>query len=252
MNQNEKALAFAALHKKGTPLVLMNVWDAGSAAAVAKAGAPAVATGSWSVAAAQGFSDGQALPMADALRTADQIVSAVDVPVSVDFEGGYALTPKDVAQNVAALIETGAIGLNIEDRVVGGTGLHPVEEQVARIAAIRAVADAKGVAFFINARTDVFFGGLEGSPQEQMDAALARARSYAAAGASGLFVPGLSDLAGIEEICAGQDLPVNVMRMGAAPEVSDLANVGVARVSHGPGPYIAAMKGLEASAAALI
>lgn len=247
MNQIEKCEAFQALHVKGDPLVLWNIWDAGSAKAVADAGAKAIATGSWSVAAAQGFADGQALPMADALRVAEQVVSAVDLPVSVDFEGGYAVAPDEVAANVARLIATGAVGLNLEDRVVGGAGLHDVAAQADRIAAVRAAADAASVPMFINARTDVFFSGSEAPPEDLLDQVLERATAYAQAGADGLFVPGLGDLALIARITDEQSLPVNIMRLGDGMEIAALAEAGVARVSHGPGPYMAAMKTLEAA-----
>ncbi len=247
MNQIEKCEAFQALHVKGDPLVLWNIWDAGSAKAVADAGAKAIATGSWSVAAAQGFADGQALPMPDALRVAEQVVSAVDLPVSVDFEGGYAVAPDEVAANVARLIATGAVGLNLEDRVVGGAGLHDVAAQADRIAAVRAAADAAGVPMFINARTDVFFSGSEAPPEDLLDQVLERATAYAQAGADGLFVPGLGDLALIARITDEQSLPVNIMRLGDGMEIAALAEAGVARVSHGPGPYMAAMKTLEAA-----
>lgn len=241
----DKVEAFRALHVAGAPLVLWNVWDAGSAKAVAEAGAQAIATGSWSVAAAQGFEDGQDLPMADALRVAGQVARAVDLPVSVDFEGGYDVTPEGVAGNVAQLLETGAIGLNLEDRVVGGTGLHGVQDQVGKIAAIRAVSD---LPFFINARTDVFFQGSKDAPEDLLQEVLRRAEAYAAAGADGLFVPGLADLDVISTLCAASPLPVNIMRMGSQVEIAALAQAGVGRISHGPGPYISAMKALGAAA----
>lgn len=245
MGTSEKAKAFRALHVKSDPLVLYNIWDAGSAKAVADAGAKAVATGSWGVAAAQGFEDGEALPMATSLQVAGSVVGAVDLPVSVDFEGGYAVAPADVAANARMLRETGAIGMNFEDRIVGGTGLHSSADQAARIAAIRATV---GPDFFINARTDVFFCGNKAQITELMEDAVARAVAYADAGADGIFVPGLTDLELIAEFCAAQDLPVNVMRMGHTLSIDDLAKAGVARISHGPGPYITAMKALGAAA----
>lgn len=245
----EKAKAFHALHVKGTPLVLWNVWDAGSAKAVAEAGAKAIATGSWSVAAAQGFADGEALPLEDVLRTARQVVGAVDLPVSVDFEGGYAVAPEEMAENLGALLHTGVVGINVEDRIVGGKGLHGIDAHAARLAALRAAADAAGVNLFINARTDVFFQGKDAPPAaELMAEALERAAAYRAAGASGLFVPGLGDLDLIARIAAEQALPINVMRMGDKVSVADYAQAGVARISHGPGPYLAAMKAVTEAA----
>lgn len=245
----DKAQAFHALHVKGTPLVLWNVWDAGSAKAVADAGAKAIATGSWSVAAAQGFADGEALPLEDVVRTARQVVGAVDLPVSVDFEGGYAVDPDAMAANLKALLQTGAVGINVEDRVVGGTGLHGIDAHAARLAALRGAAEAAGVHLFINARTDVFFQGKDAPPAADLMAeALDRAAAYREAGASGLFVPGLGDLDLIARMADEQALPLNVMRMGDKVSVADYAQAGVARISHGPGPYLAAMKAVTEAA----
>ena len=249
MRQSEKAEAFRTLHVAGSPLVLWNIWDAGSAKAVAEAGARAIATGSWSVAAAQGYADGEALPLGDVLRTAEQIVGAVDLPVTVDFEGGYAVEPEGIAANITALIGTGAIGVNFEDRVVGGAGLYEVEVQAARVAAVRRAAETAAVPLFINARTDVFFVGSKAAPEVLLEEVLKRAAAYAEVGADGLFVPGLKDPGLIAEVCARQSLPVNVMRMDASVPVESLADLGVARISHGPGPYRAAMTALGAAAA---
>ena len=237
---------FATLHVKGRPLVLQNVWDAGSAQAVAKAGAAAIATGSWSIAAAQGYSDGEGLPLVDVLRTARQIVGAVALPVSLDFEGGYAIAPEEVAQNICKVIDCGVVGINFEDRIVAGKGLHDISAQAARIAAIRSAAGARGASLFINARTDVFFQGDASAPDGLLQEVLTRAEAYRNAGADGLFVPGLSDLGLIAQLTAATSLPVNVMRMGkSAPSIVELAKAGVARISHGPGPYVAAMSALE-------
>src|SRR3954468_18173070 len=114
MTQADAFRAFAALHRPGDPLILYNVWDAGSAKAVVEAGAPAIATGSWSVAAAQGFSDAESLPLDFAIANAERVVRAVDVPVTIDFEGGYAAEPERVAANMKWLAGTGAVGCNFE------------------------------------------------------------------------------------------------------------------------------------------
>ncbi|MBO6837664.1 MAG: isocitrate lyase/phosphoenolpyruvate mutase family protein [Alphaproteobacteria bacterium] len=245
MPQADKAQHFNTLHVKGNPVVLYNIWDAGSAKALAEAGAPAVATGSWSVAAAQGYPDGEALPRDVLTDIARRIAGAVDVPVTIDFEGGYAADPADVAANFAALLDTGIVGVNFEDRVVGGDGLHPIAAQADRIAALRRAADAKGVPAFLNARTDLFLREKDKSRHAALiPEALERAQAYAAAGASGFFVPGLTDAEGISEICAASPLPVNVMKMGDAPDIPALSALGVGRVSFGPAPYIRAMADL--------
>lgn len=237
---------FAALHMPGAPLVLVNVWDAGSARAVAAAGAKAIATGSASVAAANGYSDAEALPLDLALGNARRIVGAVDLPVSIDFEGGYAVAPDAVASNVAVLAATGAVGCNFEDQVIGGSGMHAPEVQAARIAAIRATT---GPDFFINARTDTF---LQAAPEThdaaKVDDAIARAHAYAAAGASGFFVPGLADLDLLARVCRESPLPVNFMAFPGAPDAAAVAAAGVARISHGPFPFRAAMRAVEEAA----
>lgn len=242
--QAGKAQTFHSLHQSGNPLVLYNIWDAGSAKAVAEAGAQAIATGSWSVAAAQGYADGEKLPLDQLLRTAKQITSAVDLPVSIDFEGGYAAEPEFLADNIARLIATGAVGINFEDRVVAGDELYSIEEQAKRIAAIRGVADETGIPLFINARTDVFLKADAASHADHMKEATDRADVYAEAGASGLFIPGLIDPGLISRFCEHTALPVNAYRMKGGPSIAELAKLGAARISHGPTPYRDAMRAL--------
>ena len=239
---------FVALHLPGDPVILYNAWDAGSARAVAGAGAKAIATGSLSVAAAQGYDDGEALPLEAALTNAVRIVEAVEVPVTIDFEGGYAVAAADVAENVKRLAMTGAVGCNLEDQIVGGDGLHPVAEQAARIAAAR---NGAGDTFFLNARTDIFLQApRETHDAAMVDAAIERAKAYADAGASGFFAAGLADLALVERLCAAVSLPVNVIPLPGGPDVKALAAAGIARISYGPRPYRAAMAAVADAAQA--
>jgi len=227
---------FAELHKAGDPLVLFNVWDVGSAQAVAKSGAKAVATGSASVAMANGFGDGQQVPIEFALANAKRIVEAVDLPVTVDFEGAYSADPDEGARNIVRLADTGAIGCNFEDQVVGGEGLHPIPVQAARIAAAR---QAVGPDFFINCRTDLFLKAKQETHDEAMlDEAIARVRAYADAGASGFFVPMLGDLSLLRRLCAESPVPVNFMIYPGCPSNAEVASTGVARISHGPFPHM--------------
>ncbi|WP_128255579.1 isocitrate lyase/PEP mutase family protein [Falsirhodobacter deserti] len=251
-SQIDKAERFRRLHAPNHPLILYNIWDAGSAKAVARAGAKAIATGSWSVAAAQGYEDGEELPLDDALAVVGRIVRSVECPVTVDFEGGYAVDPDTVGQNVRRLLMLGVIGLNFEDQVVNAPGLYSIEDQVERLRAVRAAADALGIPAFINARTDVF---LKAAPDVDhaslVDDAFARAAAYAQAGADGFFVPGLTDKALIRTICETVALPVNVM--AADPQgIGDLANLGVSRISFGPNPYIRLAAVLKREAGACV
>jgi 2-methylisocitrate lyase-like PEP mutase family enzyme len=248
MTTSDQFRLFASLHRPGNPVILYNAWDAGSAQAVAKAGAEAIATGSASVAAAHGYQDAESLPLELALANAARVVAAVDLPVTIDFEGGYAVDPEPLAANAQRLTETGAIGCNFEDQVVGGEGLHPVNRQAERIQAIRA---AVGGDFFINARTDIFLKAKADSHDDaKVDEALERASAYAEAGASGFFVPGLADLRLLERVCAACPLPVNFMAFPGAPGSAEVAAAGTARISHGPFPYRLAMKALKAAAEA--
>jgi 2-methylisocitrate lyase-like PEP mutase family enzyme len=247
MNQSEKATHFAALHVKGAPLLLYNAWDTGSARSIREAGAKAIATSSWAVAEAQGYRDGESIPVALVEQIVSRIASTMDVPVSVDFEGGYSDDDKRLAENVSRILDLGIVGINFEDRVVKGTGLYDVGRQARRIAAIRHAAKKKGVDLFINARTDLFLVQ-PGEPADSIDAALERAKAYASAGASGFFIPGLEDESLIGRICDGTVLPVNVMVMDGVPSNERLSSLGVARISYGPIPYISAMEAIKSEA----
>ena len=249
--QENLARQFHALHVAGQPLVLFNAWDAGSAKAVAAAGAQAIATGSWSVAAANGAGDGEKLPLDVAIANLARITASVPLPVSIDLESGYGPAPSAVAQAVTLAIGAGAIGCNVEDSIPGSGALREPGAQAERIQAARAAAAALQISFFINARTDLFLNAPPATHDEAMvDAALARAAAYAAAGANGLFVPGLADPALIARVVQASPLPVNIMVMDSTPSLKEMAALGVARVSHGPRPYLAMMKALEAAARA--
>lgn len=246
--QGRRADQFRALHVPGRPVVLFNIWDAGSARAVAAAGAAALATGSWSVAHAGGFADGEGTPLALAIDNLRRIVGTTALPATVDLERGYGETPAAVGETVDLAIDAGAVGCNLEDGLPDGT-LRATADQVARLRRARQVADGAGLQFFINARTDVFF---QRSPEQHdeamLAAAVARSRAYADAGADGLFVPGLGDGALIGRLAEVSSLPLNIMVDARTPPLRVLAAQGVARVSHGPGPYLMAMKALEEAA----
>ena len=248
MNQSEKAARFAELHGKDrAPLLLYNAWDAGSAKAIAAAGAPAIATSSWSVAEAHGYRDGQDIPLEFAEHIVTRIAAAVDVPVSVDFEGGYSEDNGELAEKAGRLIDLGVIGINFEDRVVQGTGLYDMQRHAARIAAIHTAAHQRRIDLFINARTDLFLGQGR-DPAGSITEAIERSKAYADAGASGFFIPGLQEEALIGEICEGVALPVNVMIMDGVPSIERLTELGVARISWGPISYLQAMTALEEQA----
>jgi 2-methylisocitrate lyase-like PEP mutase family enzyme len=228
---------FAALHVPGDPVILYNIWDVGSALAVVAGGAKALATGSHPVADANGWPDGQKVPLDFALANAKRILEAVEVPVTVDFESAYSTDPEQGAANVARLKDTGVVGCNFEDQVIGGEGLHPIDLQVRRIAAMRS---AIGGDFYVNARTDLFLK-TQTFDEALVDQVVERGKAFADAGASGFFVPRLSDPKQIERVVREVPLPLNVIAFPGAPDKKVWADAGVARISHGPFPHRALM-----------
>ena len=159
MDQHAKADALRALHVPGRPLVLLNAWDAGSAAVIARAGAPAIATTSAGAANALGYPDGQLVTREQMLSTVAPIARAVDLPVTADMEAGYGDEPEDAEATARGVVEAGAVGLNLEDTVGSGDDqLLSIDRFVAKIAAVRAAAAETGVPLVLNARTDVFIG----------------------------------------------------------------------------------------------
>ena len=239
----DKIKAFGDLHVPGDPLILYNIWDAGSALAVAGAGAKAIATGSWGVACSLGFKDGETLPINAALENLERILSVTDLPVTIDMEAGYGAGSDEVRASVARAAAAGAVGINIEDKDPVTRVLFETADAAMRI---RAAADS---GLWINARTDVFIV----TPKEHHDAALAdavieRAKAYADAGANSLFVPFVYDASLIARICEKSPLPVNILVGQGVPDIKTLAGLGVARISYGHGPWAAAMDALAAGA----
>jgi 2-methylisocitrate lyase-like PEP mutase family enzyme len=251
--QADRAETFAKLHINGDPLVIFNVWDAGTAKAVVEIGAKAVATGSYAVALANGYDDGENIPLELVLENLERIVAAVDLPVSLDFEGGYATETNELRKNIEQVMRAGAIGINFEDRVVDGEGLHAVNKQSERIKAIREATDEQGIPFFINARSDVVLrlGKVEHTPTH-LDELIERAQAYAEAGASGFFAPALINPDFIGKLCEVSTLPVNILAVPGMPSSKQLADLGVARISYGGGTYRTAMGAFKEAGMAAI
>ncbi|MFD4643774.1 isocitrate lyase/phosphoenolpyruvate mutase family protein [Lentzea sp. NPDC058436] len=221
----DRTKLFHALHQSG-PLALPNAWDVASALIVEAAGAKAVATTSAGVAWSLGAPDGDALDRELAIGLIARIARAVRVPVSADIESGFGEDAAQVGDTARAVVEAGASGVNIEDG--HGAGLREVGDQQERLAAARAAAPD----LFINARTDVFLRGI-GEPEGRLQLAIDRARAYLEAGASGIFVPGVTDLASVEELARAIDAPLNVLAGPGAPAVHELGTAGAARISVG-------------------
>lgn len=237
-SQSQKAMTFTSLHKKCDPVILFNIWDAGSAGAVRDAGAHAIATGSAPVAMAQGYGDGQNIPLEAALDNVRRIVAAVDLPVTLDFEGAYAEDPQGIAQNVRRALDCGVVGFNFEDQIIGGDGLYDIATQSKRVEAMCDACARASIPAYVNARTDIFLKAAADTHDDAMlDEAIARANAYADAGASGFFAPGLKNEALIVRLCESTTLPVNIIALPGTPDTATLAKLGVARISYGPVPY---------------
>lgn len=225
-----KAEQFRQLHAPGPkPLVLVNVWDAASARVVQEAGASAIATSSSAVSWSLGYRDGDHVPWGLAMAALGRVVAATPLPVTADIETGYGRTDDELQATVHAVLDTGAVGINIEDS--GADPLTDIKEQSRRIALIRAAADDRGIPLFINARTDTYLSGR--FPDSAYQETLTRAESYLLAGADGVFVPGVVDLHVLHQLSTGINAPLNALAGLGAPSPMELHDVGVRRVSVG-------------------
>jgi|SRR5579872_815511 len=239
--QVKKAEAFLAMHKAGPVILLPNVWDVASARIVEEAGFPALATTSAGVAFAQGYPDGQKIPVERMVSVIAAISQAVKVPVTADVEAGYGQKPEDAARTARLVIEAGAVGMNFED--ASGRADHPLTDlplQLERIRAIREVAQKAGVKLVLNTRTDVYLLQI-GDPAKRYDEGLRRLQGFREAGADCLFVPGLTDAETIRRIVADLRCPVNILAGTGSLSVRQLADLGVRRISLGSGPMRATL-----------
>lgn len=232
-NLTDKALLFRELHSGHPVLALPNAWDVASARLIESAGARAIATTSAGVAWSLGAADGDELDRDRALDFVSRVAAAVTVPVTADIESGFAFTTDGVAETVRGVLAAGAVGVNLEDALHHGqTALRPAGEQAERIAAARRAADVGKIPLFINARVDTYLRAV-GDPASRLRETLDRAAAYLAAGADGIFVPGVTDLALIAQLAAEIPAPLNVLAGHGSPAVGELAAAGAARVSLG-------------------
>lgn len=226
----DTARHFHALHQRGDLLLLPNAWDAGSARLFASLGYAAIATTSGGMAWALGYADGEQAPLDEVLGVVRRIVRCTSLPVSVDFEGGFADTVDGVGNNVRALIETGAVGLNLEEGI-RHESLRGIGDAADRIAAAREAAASSGVPVFINARIDCWMMPDDTDGEARLDETIRRAEAYLAAGADGIYPIGVSDPDLIGRLCASIDAPINIGARAGLANVQTLNRLGVARVS---------------------
>lgn len=245
MPASQHAAAFHALHTGPEILLLPNAWDAGSARIIENVGAKAIATSSAAVAWSHGYADGHDLPVSLLVRTIEQIARVVHIPITADAEGGYSDDPAEVGRNVEALCKAGAVGINLED------GRDAPELHARKVAAAREGAQRAGVDLYINARTDVYLKRLV-SPEEMVAESIRRGLIAKDAGASGLFVPGITNEKEIAAIVKGVGIPVNVMARPGVPPAAKLEALGVRRLSAATGVAAAAWATVRAATDAFL
>jgi 2-methylisocitrate lyase-like PEP mutase family enzyme len=228
------AAVFHALHDGAAPLVLVNVWDVASARLVEEAGAAALATSSSALSWSLGFPDGNHLPRELAVAALRRIAASTELPVTADIESGYADTggtfdDGELRETIRSVLAAGAVGINLEDS--GDEPLTDVGEQARRIAVVRRAAEEAGVDLFINARTDTYLSGR--FADSAFTETLRRADAYLAAGANGIFVPGVQDLHVLHDLSRRIAGPLNALAGLGAPSVGELHDAGVRRISIG-------------------
>jgi 2-methylisocitrate lyase-like PEP mutase family enzyme len=239
--QARKAEQLRKLHRGPRILILANAWDVISARIVEDAGFPAVATTSAGVAAVLGYPDGQRVPQREVLEFVARIARAVSVPVTADMESGYGTSPADMAEMARALVDAGAVGLNLEDVTGDDEGSHvEIGLQTEKIAAVREASAAAGVPLVINARTDVYLMPI-GPEETRFERTVERLRAYRKAGADCVFAPGIRDKETIGKLLRAVDGPLNILLQPGGPSVADLEKLGVARASIGSGTMRAAL-----------
>lgn len=239
--QINRATQFDALHRSGVTLALPNAWDAASACVFESVGFMAIGTSSAGIAFSRGYPDGARIPLAEMKEAVRRIVAVVNVPVTVDIEAGFGTTSKEVLNTVSEMLDVGAVGINLEDAPRAGFNeLRDCDEQANLIESIRAMANKVGINLYINARTDVYWLKF-GKPETRLNATIARLCAYRKAGATGVFVPGLTDSETISAIVNAVDCPLNILAAPGCTDIAGLTQLGVARLSLGSGPVRAIM-----------
>jgi 2-methylisocitrate lyase-like PEP mutase family enzyme len=248
--QAERASAFARMHHGAHVLVLPNVWDVASARIIENAGFLALATTSAGVAFSLGYPDGQKISREEMLAQVARIARAVKVPVTADVEAGYGNSPEDAAKTARAVIDSGAVGMNLEDGANNERALVDLRLQLEKISAVREAAQEGGVHLLLNARTDAFLFEI-GEQDTRYDLALRRLTAFRDAGADCVFAPGVRDSETIRRLVTDLDCPLNILAVPGSPPVPELERLGVARVSLGSGAMRATLGLIRAIAAEL-
>jgi 2-methylisocitrate lyase-like PEP mutase family enzyme len=237
--QKEKAELFLKYHHDKEILVLLNSWDIGSSKLIEACGYKAVATTSMGIAASLGYPDCQVIQLPEMIEVITGIINAVEVPVTVDIEAGYGNNLNEIIDSVKKIVATGIVGINIEDSIDLNPVLIDEMEFCERISAIRALSDSMGFHLVMNARTDSFYTST-GSTQEKLSESIRRGNKYREAGADCIFVQPVWEKDTIATLVKEINAPINILAnpsigAGVTPSISELQDLGVARVSLGSG-----------------
>lgn len=236
-NQKKKAELFLKLHHDNEILVLLNSWDPGSSKLIEASGYKAIGTTSMGLSASLGYPDRQEIPFIEMVEAISRIVNKVNVPVTADIEAGYGSTIQEIVESTKRIIETGIVGINIEDSFGLNPQLLKESELCKRIAAIRSLSDSMGLHLVINARTDSFLISA-GTPAHQLNESIKRGNKYREAGADCIFVPNVWEKDKIAILVKEINAPINILSnptngTGFPPSIMQLQDLGVARVSFG-------------------
>lgn len=237
MTQKEKAELFLKLHHDKEILVIVNSWDPGSSRLIEASGFKAVGTTSMGISASLGYPDCEQISFSEMLQAIKNIADKITLPLTVDIEGGFGNNTKDIVTNIRKVIETGVVGINLEDSVKLSPDLLDPSEFSDRIAAVRELSGSLGIHLVINARTDSFLTS-SGPANKRLDESIKRGNIYKDAGADCIFVPNITDVNSISTLVREIDAPVNILANpsnGTAlpPGLKELEEIGVARLSVG-------------------
>lgn len=254
-SQKQKALAFRLLHHGPRALLLPNAWDVVSARILQGSGVAAIATSSAGIAFSLGYADGQKISRSEMLHVVARIVAAVNLPVTADVEAGYGQRPEDAAETALAVIEAGAVGMNLEDAKLAETkdAAHPLIDlslQLERIAAVKEAANAVDVPLVLNARTDIYLKQV-GVAESRYDEALRRLTAFRDTGADCVFAPAVDSPEIIRNLARDLAVPLNILAGPGSPSVAELESFGVARISLGSSVMRATLGLLQRIAAEL-
>lgn len=234
VSQKKKAEHFLSLHKSDRMLLLPNIWDPIGARILQAKGFPAAATASAAISASLGYKDGEKIKFSTHIEAIKRIANSVDIPVTADIESGYASDLSRLEENIYMLIDSGAVGINIEDSIGKEGMLRDISEQSERISAVRETAEKKGIHLVINARTDCFLRKEEKVSDKLISEAVKRTDAYIKAGADCIYPVGVLDLDTVKTLRQEITAPINILGSAKSVPLLTLQEIGINRVSFGP------------------